>query len=89
MTQNLLHNACPRVDLKKKRDIFALHSKTFQSENILLFDPKTLKEFSKKISSLNVNFKHKSGQIMLDVSYTKERTDTGGNVLGRNVSRSS
>jgi hypothetical protein len=38
LTQNMLHNVCPRVDMKKKRDIFALHSKTFQSEKISLFD---------------------------------------------------
>lgn len=76
--------------MRKKKDIFAFHRSTFKTEKLKLFESMSLKEFGKRVSSLNIvqrSFQCKSGPLSIEVSSSKERNVTVYQKLGRDSFR--
>ena len=76
LTSQMLQKCVPKVDLKKKKESIAVYIKSYNSEQIRFFESMSLKDFTKRVMSLQITAKHleliQQGEFK-DVSQLKER----------------
>lgn len=58
MTSQMLQKSVPKVDLKKKKENMAIHINSYHSEQIRFFESMSLKDFTKRVMSLNLTAKY-------------------------------